>query len=177
MSLNKFTLDIESSSAESTMDDATEDEASINQIIEFSDSDSEEEKETTDIVDATKFIIPTQHCIVIPTTPANLPKSQPTSPALKPIVHSTDLHEIAMKIKRREESNAFTETERNLIDNSSRHEKGYSNSICRIEKIFFDTMEETGTDSVKKLLVLHDDGLTCERLFYIKLRGLRSQAK
>ena len=48
MSLNKFTLDIESSSAESTMDDATEDEASVNQIIEFSDSDSEEEKETTD---------------------------------------------------------------------------------------------------------------------------------
>ena len=33
MSLNKFTLDIEPSSPESTMDDATEDEASVNQIV------------------------------------------------------------------------------------------------------------------------------------------------
>jgi hypothetical protein len=35
-----FTLDIEPSSSESTMDDDTEDESSVNQIDEFSDSES-----------------------------------------------------------------------------------------------------------------------------------------
>ena len=132
MSFNKFTLDIEPSSpssSESNMDD-TEDEDSVNQIVEF--SDSEEEGTKTEIVDATDFIIPTQHCVVVPPTPAILPPS----PALKPIDLSTDLHAIAIKIKRREESSALTETERNLIDNSTRHEKGYGKSICRIEKRF-----------------------------------------
>ena len=57
-----FTLDIEPSSSESTMDDDTKDESSVNQIDEFSDSEEAE-------IDATNFIIPTQKCVIIPSVP------------------------------------------------------------------------------------------------------------
>ena len=174
MTLNSFTLDIEPSSPGSNMDD-TEDEDSVNQIVEFSDSNDVE-----DTVDATNFIIPTQNCIVIPSTPV-ISESDPIAASIPPVPDpidlTTDLQAIAIKIKKREESCALTEAERKIIDGSTRHEKGYGASICRIEKRFFDTIDEFGTDGLKRLLVLEDDGLKCERLFYIKLRGERTQAK
>ena len=67
MTLNSFTLDIELSSPKSIMDD-TKDEDSFNQIVEFSDSNDVEDT-VDDFVDATNFIIPTQNCTVVPSTP------------------------------------------------------------------------------------------------------------
>ena len=56
MMLNSFTLDIDPSSPESNSDD-TEDEDSVNEIVEFSNSNDVEDT-VNDIVDATDFIIP-----------------------------------------------------------------------------------------------------------------------
>ena len=122
-----FTLDIEPSSSESTMDDYTEDESSVNQIDEFSDSEEAE-------IDATNFIIPTQKCVIVPSTP--VPSESAPLPLPNPVDLTTDLHAIAIKIKKREESSALTKSERKLIDESSRHERGYGASICRIENRF-----------------------------------------
>ena len=85
----KFTLDIEPSSPESTVDDDAEDEDSVNQIVEI--SDSETNKKYVDISDC---IIPTQNCTVVPSTPII------NQTCFKPV---NDLHEITKKIKTREE--------------------------------------------------------------------------
>ena len=177
MMLNSFTLDIDPSSPESNSDD-TEDEDSVNEIVELSNSNDVEDT-VNDIVDATDFIIPTQNCIVVPPTPVTF-ESDPSAASISapdPIDLTTDLQAIAIKIKKREESCAITDAERKIIDESTRHEKGYGASICRIEKRFFETIDKFGTDSLKRLLILEDDGLKCELLFYVKLRGECTIAK
>ena len=113
--------------------------------------------------------------MIVPSTP--VPSESAPLPLPNPVDLTTDLHAIVIKIKKREESSALTESEQKLIDASSRHERGYGASTCRIGNRFFETLDECGTDSLKLLLVRHDDGLKSERLFYIKLRGERSQAK
>ena len=132
MSNKQFTLDIEPSSSKSTMDEDTEDEKSINQIVELPQSQE-------DVVDVSDYIILTQHCTIVHPTPTITKKTKVTD----------DLQDIAIKIKQREEVSMLTTAERKLVDESCRHEKGYGASICRIETRFFNTMEECGTDSLK----------------------------
>ena len=111
MTLNSFTLEIDPSSPESNSDD-TEDEDSVNEFVSFSNS-SDVEDTFNDIVDATDFIIPTQNCFVVPPTPVSF-DSDPSAASISapdPIDLTTDLHAIAIKIKKREESCAITDAE------------------------------------------------------------------
>ena len=93
MSNKQFTLDIEPSSSESTMDEDTEDEKSINQIVKLPQSQE-------NVVNVSDFIIPTQHCTIVPPTPT----------ITKITIVIDDLQDIAIKIKRRRIETRFFST-------------------------------------------------------------------
>ena len=80
MSDKQFTLEIEASSSESTVGEDTEDEKSINQIVELPQSQE-------DVVDVSDYIILTQHYTIFPPTPSITKKL------------TDDLQDIAIKIK------------------------------------------------------------------------------
>jgi hypothetical protein len=64
-----------------------------------------------------------------------------------------------------------------LIMNSTVNTKKYERSKDGIELRFFDTIDKFGGDQLRKLSCYAMDGFKQERLFYIKLRGDRTEAK
>jgi hypothetical protein len=64
-----------------------------------------------------------------------------------------------------------------LIMTSCVNTKKYEKTEGGIENRFFDTIDKYGGDQLRKLSFFAMDGFKEERLFYIKLRGERSEAK
>jgi hypothetical protein len=64
-----------------------------------------------------------------------------------------------------------------LIANSSVNTKKYEKNKKGVEARFFDTLEKYGGNELKKLTSYANDGFRCERLFYIMLRGEKTEEK
>jgi hypothetical protein len=67
--------------------------------------------------------------------------------------------------------------ERDLIMKASVNTKEYEKSRRGVESRFFDTLDKYGGDGLRQLTLYDYDGFKQERIFYIKLRGERSEEK
>ena len=139
--------------------------------IDDSSSDNLSTSSDDSLADISKFIIPTQTCEII--TPTHTPNPTPNIETPLPTTNPDDfnLHDVAVSLKTKTEKSGLTKEDALLVNSSIRLNKKYNNSLLSVEKRFFATIEEYGTNKIKLLLAHHDDGLNMTRLFYIKLRG------
>jgi len=126
------------------------DEATLPEYAE-SDSDSMATEDTT----LTTAVIPAE----------NIMSSQHVS-----------LSDLARSLYEDKDPHISTE-ERDLIMNASVNTKEYEKSRRGVESRFFDTLDQYGGDGLRQLTLYHIDGFKQERIFYIKLRGERSEEK
>jgi hypothetical protein len=109
----------------------------------------------------------------------NVPNNDVAIDACVPIVSSSafDLTALAKSVFDEVNDPHLTEEENLLVMSSSVNTKKYEKSKRGVEQRFFDTIEKFGGEHLRKLTYYAEDGFTKERLFYIKLRGEKSQEK
>jgi len=109
----------------------------------------------------------------------NVPNNDVAIDACVPIVSSSafDLTALAKSVFDEVNDPHLTEEENLLVMSSSVNTKKYEKSKRGVEQRFFDTIEKFGGEHLHKLTYYAEDGFTKERLFYIKLRGEKSQEK
>ena len=130
MSRKQFTLDIDPSSGESAMvDDDSSDDDSLNQIVDFFLIQRRKRKQIASLTPPLSSPPPKTALLCLLSLPPPSCQPKPTD-----VTDTDDLQSIAIKIKRRKESCALTEEDRRMIEESTRYEKGYGESINRIEK-------------------------------------------
>jgi len=98
-------------------------------------------------------------------------------PAVLLQVESLDLNDMAKSITDDALDPNISEEELKLIMSSSVNTKVYEKSRTGVESRFFDTIAKYGGETLKPLVMFADDGFMKERVFYIKLRGDRSEVK
>jgi len=92
-------------------------------------------------------------------------------------VETLDLNAMAKSIADDALDPNISEEELKLIMSSSVNTKVYEKSRSGVENRFFDTIAKYGGDTLKPLVMFADDGFQKERVFYMKLRGDRSEVK
>jgi len=92
-------------------------------------------------------------------------------------VETLDLNAMAKSISDDALDPNISEEELKLIMSSSVNTKVYEKSRSGVENHFFDTIAKYGGDALKQLVMFADDGFKKERVFYMKLRGERSEVK
>jgi hypothetical protein len=87
------------------------------------------------------------------------------------------LMDIARSIINDPMDHTMTEAEVALVIKSSVNTKEYEKNKKGIEARFFDTIERYGNNLLKQLTRFAMDGCRQERIFYIKLRGEKTEKK
>jgi hypothetical protein len=96
-------------------------------------------------------------------------------PAVLVQVEGLDLNDMAKLITDDAMDPNISEEELKLIMSSSVNTEVYEKSCTGVESRFFDTIDKYGGDTLKPLVMFADDSFMKERVFYIKLRGDRSE--
>ena len=88
-----------------------------------------------------------------------------------------NLVDIARGILEDHSDDSLTEEEHKLIANSTVITRQYESNKRGVKKHFFDTLDSYGDALLKPLCQYAQDGFKKKRLFYIKLRGEKSEEK
>ena len=88
-----------------------------------------------------------------------------------------NLNDVAQSIRDDSVDATISADELKLIMESSVNSRVYEKSRNGVEKRFFDTIFKFGSESMKQLALYCDDGFMKERVFYVTLRGERSEVK
>jgi hypothetical protein len=92
-------------------------------------------------------------------------------------VDALNLCDLAQSIYEEPLDSSMSEEELQIVMNSTVNTKSYEKNRTGVEARFFDTLDRFGGEQIRKLALFAQDGFKKERLFYIKLRGERTEEK